>query len=356
MNARGRRFEHAFVVPDTSGSITGGTLYNRELVDALAERGFAIEVCDLDAALAAPDRPKRARSAGVGRFLWLDSLYLDALPELRRAYQSDRIGLLLHYLPSLVARGRELAPADLGAAEARALEQADAIVATSAFMREIVEKLGARARGVSVIEPGRLASGVAEPAPVNDGLNAIVVANLMPGKGVEPFLRALADELLASDRFRLTIVGSDTLDPRYAAACRDVAMREARLSAVELAGSLDPRSTLECMADKNLVVSASVMEAYGMAVAEARTLGVPILARSAGNLDGMVEPRAGGELVADHRELSRAFVRLCRNRLERARRIDCARMHAWPARHWTQAAAEFIALTDRLEAGAAVSR
>jgi glycosyltransferase involved in cell wall biosynthesis len=336
-----------FIVPDVAGPVTGGTLFNRELVRALAASGTVANTCDLDTAF----RVLRDR-AHVPELCWLDSLYLDELPRLRRSLGSThRLGLLLHYLPSLVAQGMrdgDIARADVSAAERAALEEAEAVLVTSAFMRAIAVRLSVPASRVLLVEPGRMAQGVATPSPKNDRLRAVMVANLTPGKGIEPFLGALQGELADDDQFELCIVGSHEMDPAYARACCAVVARSSRLGAVQLPGPLAPEATISRMAESNLMVSASVMEAYGMALAEAKTLGVPILARRGGNVDHMID--GGGELVSNHGELARAFVRLARDRVEGALRVERARSDAWPPRAWGRVADEFSIQVHRVPA------
>ena len=244
-----------FIVPDVAGPVTGGTLFNRELVRALAASGTVVSTCDLATAF----RFLRDRAA-VPELCWVDSLYLDELPRLRRSLgAAHRLGLLLHYLPSLVARGSDIARADVSGEERAALEQAEAVLVPSAFMRAIAVRLGVPASRVLLVEPGRMAQGVATPSPKNDRLRAVMVANLTPGKGIEPFLSALQRKLADDDQFELSIVGSHEMDPVYARACREVVARNSRLGAVQLPGALAPEATISRMAECNLMVSASVM-------------------------------------------------------------------------------------------------
>jgi glycosyltransferase involved in cell wall biosynthesis len=97
------------------------------------------------------------------------------------------------------------------------------------------------------------------------------------------------------------------------------------------------------MADCNLVLSTSTMEAYGMAIAEARTLGLPIVARAGGNIARLVESSSGGEVVGSAAALAEAFLVVCRDAHEHARRLDQARANALPPRSWTDAALDFEA-------------
>jgi len=95
------------------------------------------------------------------------------------------------------------------------------------------------------------------------------------------------------------------------------------------------------LAEAELLLSASVMESYGMALAEARVAGVPILARAGGNAASHVDASAGGELVASTPELVRACLELARTPARLRERIASARLHAPAARSWSEAAREF---------------
>jgi NADPH:quinone reductase-like Zn-dependent oxidoreductase len=187
----------------------------------------------------------------AGDVLWVDSLFLDLLPALARMPgRRARLGLLLHYLPSLVARGQLTEAADLSLAEREALIAADVIMVPSPYMRETVERLASPAAPVIVIEPGRLALGPAhrrEP-PVR----AVMVANLVPGKGALPFLRSFAECVRPDDDCHLEIVGSLALDADHGQACRRAA-RDPRLQGrVHFLGQCTPESAVKRMASCNL--------------------------------------------------------------------------------------------------------
>jgi glycosyltransferase involved in cell wall biosynthesis len=331
-----------FIVPRLDGAISGGTLYNRLLLAGLKEIGCACDASTIEQA-----KPALAEGAANDGF-WVDSLYLDQLPMLERAAQpGTRLGLIVHYLPSLIARGEGLGPADVTPSEAAALRTATMFLVPSAFMRGIVRRLAGDIRPILQIEPGRPMVRVSSlPDPP---LRALMVANLVAGKGVERFLVSLAEQVHAADDLRVSIVGGDAHDPTYAQRCR-VLERDPRLRGrARFLGELPHDETLREMAASNLLVSCSHMESYGMALMEARVLGVPILAQHGGHVAAMVGRDSGGELFADTDELVVSLLRICRNPDEHRTRMKLARARAWPARPWTAAAREFIAQAEDLE-------
>ena len=343
---------HVFLVPDAAAAITGGNLYNAALVGALRDAGVDAIARPLSAGEPTHDDGPEAR-------YWLDSLYLDALPRLRRA--GRRVRLVAHWLPSLARLGVVPAPAELSDEERAALALADGFVVPSAFMASALAALGAAARPVTVVAPGLDAAALdaaaldaalldaaapEAPATVERGgpLRAIVVANVVPNKRVLPLLDALAPALRAGAALALTIAGSVTMDRDYARACADrVASDPALGAAVRLAGAVAHEALLARVAASELLLSPSCMESFGLALAEARALGVPVVARAGGNAAAHVEPRAGGILADSDAALAEACARLAADRDELGRRRAAARAARPPRRSWADAARDFLA-------------
>ena len=331
---------HVFVTPPLDGPPTGGTIYDAELIRALVRAQVPVRRVDLDAA-------SRALSSGaVNEAFWVDSLYLDALPALaRHAGSCHSVGLIAHYLPSLVASGAAFTPAHLTSVERAALDAGTTIVVPSPWFRDVIESVGVSCDRIRVVEPGidDVDFSVPRPMPGGAPLAALLVGNVVPGKGIAPFLEALAAGLAARPSpVVVVIVGSLEEDVQYVAECR--AMVRARPSlegAVHFASVLPHAEVIRAMRQSDVLVSASRMESYGMALAEARSLGLPILARRGGNAPAHVDPVAGGELFEDDAALSEAVLRMSRDRDELARRRLRATSQV-RRRTWDAAARDFL--------------
>jgi glycosyltransferase involved in cell wall biosynthesis len=332
-----------WICPPLDGPSTGGTLYNTRLLTALAARGVRVKAVELG-------EGRRALEAGAPGRYWIDSLFLDRVPELSRENSAGApLGLVVHYLPSLVALGRVPRLEELSPVERTALALARRFLVTSPFARDVLVALGVPEAAVVTVEPGidgdpagAARTDVEERRPF---LTVLMVANIVAGKGVAPFLRALAP-LSDGAPFALTLIGSLSVDAGYASECRRIVDGSPALSArVRFADSLPHDAVLDRIRSHDLLISASRMEAYGMALAEARALGTPILARSGGNIAAHVSPSAGGELVDDDAALARAVVRLAREQNEVQVRASLARA-ARTARTWADAASDFIRETS----------
>jgi len=331
-----------FIVPDLDGSISGGTLYNRLLIAALKQADCPCEWLPMDQAAAA------LATAGGTDHYWVDSLYLDQWPELARAARpGTRLGLIVHYLPSLVSHGEGIGAGDLTPAEAVALATGTMFLVTSPFMQGILHRLMGPVRPVLQVEPGRpLPSSSLLPSPP---VRAVLVANLVEGKGVDRFLVSLAEQVRESDGLHISIVGGDKHDSGYAERCRGIARNPRLGSRVRFLGEQSHEQTLRVMAASNVVVSCSQMESYGMALMEARVLAVPILAQAGGHVAALVGLDSGGELFENTAELVGKLMFICRDPEEHRRRMALARARALPARPWSEAALEFVSQVERLD-------
>ena len=124
------------VVPGRIGARTGGSIYDRRIVEGLRNRGWCVDVLELDASFPYPtaaslEQADRALAAvRAGTIAIVDSLALGAMPDLiGRESSRLRIVALVH-LPLAATVGLD---ADTAArfehAERRALRVAERVVA-----------------------------------------------------------------------------------------------------------------------------------------------------------------------------------------------------------------------------------
>lgn len=336
---------HWFIVPELDGPVSGGTLYNRLLIAALRKVSSACEVLPIARAATA-----LASATGEENY-WVDSLYLDQLPNLAMvARPGTRLGLIVHYLPSLISHGEGIGPEDVTATEMAALRAATMFLVPSPFMHRILLRLVGPVRPVLQVEPGRpLPPASSPPCPP---VRAILVANLVAGKGVERFLVSLTEQIRDTDGVHINIVGGEGHDPSYAECCRALARNPRLRGRIRFLGEQSPAQTLQVMAASNVLVSCSAMESYGMAIMEARVLGIPILAQRGGHVAAMVGGDSGGELFGNSEELVATLLGIARDSAEHCRRMELARARALPARPWPEAACEFVSQVAKLDKNA----
>jgi glycosyltransferase involved in cell wall biosynthesis len=322
-----------FVTPALDGPLTGSMLYNRELTQGLARDGVTFRHCPIQHAA-------QLLARATPDILWIDGLYLAEVPELcRRAGTNTRVGILLHDLPALLQNSEPQSLAELSPSEQAALLHVDVVLVPSTTLRDLLLRLAPELQ-IACVAPGIDTAAVAQRRP-RDRNSALMICNVTENKGVRVFLEQLAQQVAASDRFRLLIAGRLDVEPAYARACvADVASNAALAPHIGFLDEIAQAKLFDQLARSALLLSASRMESYGMGLAEARAYGTPILARAGGHVAAHVDPAAGGQLVADEAELARAFVALMRRPSELERRIGLAEA-ARQTRSWHLTALEF---------------
>lgn len=296
-----------FVMPPSSQMVSGGNIYNRQLVDAVRRRRPIEEVSE--AAWA-------AQVDGGDPSIWfIDTVSLAAFLG-ARAGTGQRALLVVHHLPSLEPGIADDDPAL--ALERAALPRFDGFLTTSPYTTALLRDRGHQQPCLTV-RPA-LPDRPRPPLELRPGVRALLVANLIPRKGVAPFVRALAAARRPGDQLTVDVVGRADLDPACAADCAR-AIAEAGLDRGEVIVHLRGPASYEEMdalyRGATLFLSTSQMETFGMALQEARAFGVPILACRGGNASAHVEHGVTGalcetvtELVEELLDLSRAPERL----------------------------------------------
>lgn len=283
--------------PGDLATRTGGYTYDRRAFAALEGRGWRVRHLSLSgsfpfpdaAALAAADKALAALADGTT--VVVDGLAFGAMPKVARNHERRLDLLALVHHPLSLETG--LAPADaarLRAGEHAALARARRVIATSpATARTLAQAFAVPPRRVAVAVPG------VDPAPVATGSGGrprlLCVGTITPRKGHLVLVEALAG--LRDLDWDLVCAGSPDRDPTTAAAVREAISRHDLDDRVTLAGELDDAALAAAYAGADLLVSASLFEGYGMALAEALARGLPIVASSGGAVAETVPPDAG---------------------------------------------------------------
>ncbi len=316
------------VVPGRLDARTGGSIYDRRIVEGLRRQGWLVEVLELDgsfpcptaASLAHADRALAAVRSGT--IVIVDGLALGAIPDLiTREASRLRIVALVHLpLAATVGFGRDKV-ARFRKAEGRALGAAALVVVTGRATLPLIARYKLTPGRVVVVEPGtdsaplaRRSGGDRAVRGAGAGraraLELLAVATVQPGKGHDRLLEALA--AVPCQAWRLTCAGSLTRHPK-AAARRRAMVRDLRLEErVSLVGDLDGPALEACYDAADVFVLATQQETYGMAVAEALARGVPVVATMTGAIPELVGDGAGllvpvGDMPALVEALSRVL-------------------------------------------------
>jgi glycosyltransferase involved in cell wall biosynthesis len=343
-----------FVVPGPLETRTGGSIYDRRMVEGLRQRGWPVDVLELPGAFPFPSPAARAHAAEAlgtvraGTITIVDGLALGAMPHVV-THHARRLRLVaLVHLPLAADVGFDRDTATgFEAGERRTLAAAALVIVTSAATLPLLTAYGLRPGGVVVVEPGTDRAPLARGSAGN-AVSLLSVATLHPGKGHEILLAALSQ--VPHSAWRLVCAGSLTRHPPTVERVRTAARMLRLDDRVFLAGDLDSPDLADAYDRADVFVLATRQETYGMAVAEALARGLPVVSTTTGAIPRLVGEEAGLIVPAgDVPALARALTRVLADAVLRARLAEGARRARERLPDWQHASAGMAAALESLD-------
>lgn len=348
-------------------TLTGGYLYDRFLVEALRGRGHQVDVIPLALkpyALRLLDNLSCGTTARLTGPKW-DLLLQDGLCHPSLAYVNRRVRArcrptivgIVHQLLYRQPHGRLLHRV-YGWMEKLYFRTLSAFLFASRFNSEAARALIGRARPRQVVPPGgdRLgrigsAEAILERSRRTGPLELLFVGNLSPIKGLEPLLESICR--LPADRWRLTVAGSLTDDPRHVRRIRGWMARRELGPQVRLLGAVDGERLRALYTAAQVFVMPFAHEGFGIAALEAMAFGLAVIGSAEGGVREFVRHAENGFLVAarDH-EAVRAQLELLysdRGRLAAMGRAALQTFDAHPT--WDQSMRRGCEFLEQLAGG-----
>lgn len=301
----------ALIIYGRLDRLTGGTIYDRLLVERLRRRGHAVEVIGLPARPYALGLLDNLRPRGVeGRTGAFDLILEDGLchPSLlrfnrrlrRRGGGGPPVAAILHQVLSGQPRWGAINRV-YARLERLFLGTLDALVATSRDTEEKLRRMAGRRPSTAVVEPGGDRLGfIANPEAVArrsrrpGPLALLFVGGLAPVKGLGGLLKTLAR--LQGVDWRLAVAG---VEPE---AGKKFTRRRFGLSGlldrIEFLGRIDGDRLREAYAQSQLFAMPFACESFGIAALEAMAFGLPVIGSRAGGVHSFVRHGENGFLVA----------------------------------------------------------
>ncbi|WP_431275648.1 glycosyltransferase family 4 protein [Variovorax ureilyticus] len=344
----------SFLVPGELGARTGGSTYDRHIINGLHALGWHVDVRSLGEGWPMPDDAvmEAARQAvetlPEDSLVVADGLVFGAMPGLAEAHAKRLRWVALVHHPLALETGLDAtAQTMLFDSECRALATVRAVIVTSPSTARALATYEVPASRITVVEPGT------EPAPLATGsgtgdLHLLCVANLTPRKGHALLIDALAG--LRDRRWVLHCVGSLTMDAACTSALGAAIDRHGLRDRVMLHGEQDEAALRVFYARADAFVLPSFHEGYGMALAEAAAHGLPVISTTAGAIPDTV-PAGAGVLVppGDGQALRAALQRLMDDTAWREQLASGAKAARHRLPTWGDSAARFASALVALE-------
>jgi len=290
-------------------TISGGYLYDRQMVEHLRGQGDTVEIISLPWS-----HYGRHLTHNLSRRLFyrlrrasFDLLLQDELnhPSLfwlnRRLSRDSSVPIvsIVHHL-----RASEARPAWQNRfynwIEGQYLNSVDSFIYNSQTTQTAVNQLlSAPKPGIVAcpagdrFQPAITAAEIAERAQESGPLRLIFVGNLIPRKGLHTLLAALAR--LPVENWTLTVVGETAVNPAYA---RAIKRQAARLNGqTRFPGAIADADLAQQLRRSHLLVVPSQYEGFGIVYLEGMGFGLPAIASTAGAAQEIISHETDGFLI-----------------------------------------------------------
>lgn len=261
-----------FIAPNFNSFISGGNIFNKQIVTALEELGKSVKQLEYPLR---PDFKVHFDDTVVVDSIYTMDLDLNQLNDL-----ACKKYFICHLLPSMIGSGHGLEY------EKKVLKVFDGIIVNSMFCKNVLDSMDLSSERY-LIQP--FIDRPVAPEQNDRIKNALLIANWVPVKQLGKMLQCLAKQKQLP--LPITVIGSTGMDPAYFKDCMDMITRSELLKEkIHVMGSLDRKATWSNLFQSKVLLDCSSFETYGMAVAEVVSIGKPVLTLGNGNTKYLVPP------------------------------------------------------------------
>ena len=337
-----------FAVPGDLNTATGGYAYDRRMIAELRKLGWDVDIIDLSSEFPRPGNGAREaafaklKAVPQGTPLVIDGLAFGVMAsEATRLALGRKLIALVHHPLALETGLRPEEAMTFQIMERTALSAAGSTVTTShTTARILMSDYGVPERRLIVAPPGADEAVPARGSGGTDPLALLAVGALVPRKGYDVLIAALAT--LRDLPWRLTIAGDRTRDPATAQRLEADIARVDLSHRITLAGAVTDEKLDALYDSADLFVLPSRYEGYGMGFAAAIARGLPVIGTDAGAIPEAVPADAGILVPPDNvSALAAALRRLITDAGERGRLAAAARTAAAQLPTWADSAVLF---------------
>lgn len=299
------------VIYGSLSNVSGGYLYDKQLVERLIQRGNTVEIISLPWRSYprhlednfSPPLLRRLMNLPVDLLLQ-DELNHPSLFRLNRLVRQQAAYPLISIVHHL--RSNEAHPAWAyrlyRRVEQRYLKGIDGFIFNSQTTQRAVEALvGAQRPSVVAypagdrLRPEMPKSEVLQRARQPGPLRLLFLGNVIRRKGLHTVIDALSR--LPAGECSLTVAGSLEAEPGYARQVRAQANKDGLMEQVRFCGQLDDNALAARLRASHLVVVPSSYEGFGIAYLEGMAFGLPAVGTTRGAAGELIIPGKNGFLV-----------------------------------------------------------
>jgi glycosyltransferase involved in cell wall biosynthesis len=324
-------------------SLTGGYLYNMNIMEGLEQNGYSVNIIGTDWPWDnKPELEKISRfhfeKLVAGSCILIDSLVLSLLRREVQEFSDKLIFVGMIHLPASYSISSD-GYGKLSGEELLALHQMRQVIVTGQFTFDLLCNAGLNPAGIRVVEPGTdQFPQKTHYKPVPSEL--LCIANYSPIKAQDILIRSL--NRITDRDWTLHLYGDKDRDKEYSAMVNSL-IKEFHLKKRVIMHGIAGRDEITAIfLDADLFVMPSLFESYGMALTESLAHGIPVVTTRTGNIPVTV-PAGMGIFVepGNEQQLADAIRSLLDDPAKYTSLCADASQYHLRARSWEQAVTEF---------------
>jgi len=167
--------------------------------------------------------------------------------------------------------------------------QAERIIAVSEFTRKQIQKAGFDNLPVEIIPNGIQIQNFLMSTQKSEPSNLVYIGNLIPTKGIQLLIKALAELKQEGINFQLDIIG----DGKYKNVLQRLSKDLNLQNNIHFLGIKTPEEICNLLSSYDILVQPSLLESFSIVLIEAMAAGLPVIATRCGGPEFIVTEQTG---------------------------------------------------------------
>jgi len=258
-----------FIIPDFDHSITGGTLYDNNLVLELKKHFISITEIRVHYKINTILLHKKINKIPKKSSILIDGYLVNRI----RTRVTRRLNILIHHPCSMEVSKNQMSNINLYLSERKAFNNAKSLITVSKTMKKVLLKYLDSYKEICIAYPG-IDKRFCKQKINQDSKNILSVGNVIPRKGYHILIEAL--QRVAED-WTLTIVGDYEMDRTYYDNLKRLIIKNKFQDRVKFKGSMNHTEIIAEIKKSKFFILLTKYEGFGMSIVECAAAGLEII-------------------------------------------------------------------------------
>ena len=258
-----------FIIPDFGESLTGGTIYDDQVIRALKKSHLSIKDIRVSPKVSSITLLRKIQLIPKHNTIILDGFLANKL----KKRVINNLKILVHHPCSLEISNNQMKNIGLYFSERRAFNMADSLITVSKHMKSVLLKYLDSQKNICVAYPG-IDDEYYNVKPDSTSNNILSIGNIIPRKGYHFLIKALSE---VNYDWNLNIIGDHNLDINYFNHLKRIISEHKLENKIKFLGVLEKDSVIKEMKRSRIFMLLTQYEGFGMSIVESASAGLEVI-------------------------------------------------------------------------------